>query len=178
MAASHLAPGWRSLAGAAHSFLPPLVLQLPLDTATLPLLPGRRLQICGPAGLRPHPLSLNSHYSTHNTTFPGVVHADVKFVGSQGLLASASADKTTKVWRQAAEGGAYDCAHTFTEQSGEVVSVCVHPRCVLPGSLLPLFPSCMRLCCWWVASLCEAPQVGSASVLFLYLGFCLRLLCR
>ena len=37
--------------------------------------------------------------------------ADVKCVGSQEVLASGSADKTTKVWR--AEGGKYSCAHTF-----------------------------------------------------------------
>ena len=37
--------------------------------------------------------------------------ADVKFVGSQEVLASGSADKTTKLWR--AEGGKYSCAHTF-----------------------------------------------------------------
>jgi pre-mRNA-processing factor 19 len=51
---------------------------------------------------------------------------DVKFVGAQDLLASASADRTTKLWRAGGEGG-YSCAHTFTEQAGEVVSVCVHP---------------------------------------------------
>lgn len=50
---------------------------------------------------------------------------DVKFVGSQDVLASTSADRTTKLWR--AEGDTYACAHTFTEQAGEVVSVCVHP---------------------------------------------------
>lgn len=50
---------------------------------------------------------------------------DVKFVGSQEVLASASADKTVKLWR--AEGDGYACAHTFADQAGEVVSVCVHP---------------------------------------------------
>lgn len=50
---------------------------------------------------------------------------DVKFVGSQEVLASASADRTTKLWR--ADGSTYSCAHTFSEQAGEVVSVCVHP---------------------------------------------------
>ncbi|EFN51555.1 hypothetical protein CHLNCDRAFT_140025 [Chlorella variabilis] len=44
---------------------------------------------------------------------------DVKFVGSQEVLASASADKTTKLWRAAGEG--------YDDQAGEVVSVCVHP---------------------------------------------------
>lgn len=38
--------------------------------------------------------------------------AGVKFVGAQDLLASASADRTTKLWRAAGEG--YECAHTFT----------------------------------------------------------------
>jgi pre-mRNA-processing factor 19 len=51
--------------------------------------------------------------------------ADLKFVGSQEVLASASADKTVKLWR--AEGDGYACAHTFADQAGEVVSVCVHP---------------------------------------------------
>ncbi|KAL4431421.1 hypothetical protein ABPG75_006677 [Micractinium tetrahymenae] len=50
---------------------------------------------------------------------------DVKFVGSQEVLASASSDRTTKLWR--AEGEGYACAATFSEQGGEVVSVCVHP---------------------------------------------------
>ena len=38
-------------------------------------------------------------------------------------------------------GDAYECAHTFTEQAGEVVSVCVHPRWA-PGPRLALL--CFR----------------------------------
>jgi pre-mRNA-processing factor 19 len=58
---------------------------------------------------------------------------DVKFVGSVGLVASASADKTVRVWKAAAaagEGGdapGYECAAVLEGHGGEVVSVCVHP---------------------------------------------------
>lgn len=42
--------------------------------------------------------------------------ADVKFVGSQEVLASASSDRTTKLWR--AEGEGYACAATLSDQAG------------------------------------------------------------
>lgn len=47
-------------------------------------------------------------------------------MGSQDLLASASSDKTVRVWK-ATSSGSYDCANTLTAQDAEVVSVCVHP---------------------------------------------------
>jgi pre-mRNA-processing factor 19 len=54
---------------------------------------------------------------------------DVAFVGSRSLLASASADGTVRVWRAGAgdAGDDYECAHVLQDQSGDVVSVCVHP---------------------------------------------------
>ena len=57
---------------------------------------------------------------------------DVKFVGSVGLVASASADKTVRVWKAAGgkddeEAPGYECAAVLEGHGGEVVSVCVHP---------------------------------------------------
>lgn len=50
---------------------------------------------------------------------------DVKFIGSQGLLASGSADKTVRVWRASDAG--YECATVFDSQPGDVVALAAHP---------------------------------------------------
>lgn len=51
---------------------------------------------------------------------------DVAFVGGAALVASASADRSVRLWRADA-GGAYACAAVLDDAGGEVVAVAVHP---------------------------------------------------
>jgi len=52
---------------------------------------------------------------------------DVAFVGSQSLVASASADRTVRLWRQGGNVGEYECTAVMEDGAGDVVSVNVHP---------------------------------------------------
>jgi len=53
---------------------------------------------------------------------------DVAFVGSQKVIASSSADKTVRLWRQgAAEDAPYECAAVIEDGGEDVVAVKVHP---------------------------------------------------
>jgi len=55
---------------------------------------------------------------------------EIAFVGSRSLLASASADKTVRLWKaedSEEESSQYSCAALFDDAGGEAVSVSVHP---------------------------------------------------
>ncbi|KFM23814.1 U-box domain-containing protein 72, partial [Auxenochlorella protothecoides] len=52
---------------------------------------------------------------------------DVRFLGSADLLASASADRTVRLWRRGEAEGDYAAAATLADQAGEVVALVVHP---------------------------------------------------
>jgi pre-mRNA-processing factor 19 len=54
---------------------------------------------------------------------------EVVFVGSRSIIASASSDKTVRVWKaeNGGEDSEYSCAAIFDDAGGEVVSVSVHP---------------------------------------------------
>jgi pre-mRNA-processing factor 19 len=54
----------------------------------------------------------------------------VAFIGSRAHLASASSDKTVRIWKAdnaGEEDSAYSCAAIFDDAGGEVISVAVHP---------------------------------------------------
>lgn len=55
---------------------------------------------------------------------------DVTFVGGRATVASASADKTVRLWKAASDddnSSGYECSAVLTDQDGEVVSVNAHP---------------------------------------------------
>jgi pre-mRNA-processing factor 19 len=53
---------------------------------------------------------------------------EISFVGSSSLLASASSDKTVRLWKAEGEDTSeYTCAAIFDDAGGEVVSVSAHP---------------------------------------------------
>jgi pre-mRNA-processing factor 19 len=55
---------------------------------------------------------------------------EIAFVGSRSLLASASSDKTVRLWKAdniEEESSQYTCAAVFDDGGGEIVSVSVHP---------------------------------------------------
>lgn len=58
----------------------------------------------------------------HNTVLYAV---DIRVLGKQDLLLTASADKTARVWKLSDEG-AYSCAAVLKEHSSEVSAAAVH----------------------------------------------------